>query len=89
MKYLKQSLILFFFVFLGLLSAGAMGLWHGVEYYEKERAVGEEFYQQWSNVRSHFHYLYKIIIYYNIYISIYSLLYFKHIYRKPSKIYTF
>lgn len=33
-----------------LLSAGAMGLWHGVEYYEKERAVGEEFYQQWNNV---------------------------------------
>lgn len=27
-----------------------MGLWHGVEYYEKERVVGEEFYQQWSNV---------------------------------------
>lgn len=37
----------------GLLSAGAMGLWHGVEYYEKEKVVGEEFYQQWSNV-SHF-----------------------------------
>lgn len=35
----------------GLLSAGAMGLWHGVEYYEKERVVGEEFYQQWNNVR--------------------------------------
>lgn len=34
----------------GLLSAGAMGLWHGVEYYEKERIVGEEFYQQWNNV---------------------------------------
>ncbi|XP_024083794.1 uncharacterized protein LOC112127308 isoform X2 [Cimex lectularius] len=33
-----------------LLSAGAMGLWHGVEYYEKERVVGEEFYQQWNNV---------------------------------------
>ncbi|XP_019875321.2 uncharacterized protein LOC109603273 isoform X2 [Aethina tumida] len=33
-----------------LLSAGAMGLWHGVEYYEKEKVVGEEFYQQWSNV---------------------------------------
>ncbi|ENN71306.1 hypothetical protein D910_07499 [Dendroctonus ponderosae] len=31
-----------------LLSAGAMGLWHGVEYYEKEKQVGEEFYQQWS-----------------------------------------
>ncbi|XP_018567985.1 uncharacterized protein LOC108908434 isoform X1 [Anoplophora glabripennis] len=33
-----------------LLSAGAMGLWHGVEYYEKEKQVGEEFYQQWSNI---------------------------------------
>lgn len=33
-----------------LLSAGAMGLWHGVEYYEKERVVGEEFYQQWNKV---------------------------------------
>ncbi|KAF7267708.1 hypothetical protein GWI33_019097 [Rhynchophorus ferrugineus] len=27
-----------------------MGLWHGVEYYEKEKQVGEEFYQQWSTV---------------------------------------
>jgi len=34
----------------GLLSAGAMGFWHGVEYYEKERVVGEEFYQQWNSV---------------------------------------
>ena len=34
----------------GLLSAGGMGLWHGVEYYEKEKIVGEEYYQQWSNV---------------------------------------
>ena len=33
-----------------LLSAGGMGLWHGVEYYEKEKVVGEEFYQQWSHV---------------------------------------
>ncbi|CAG9829141.1 unnamed protein product [Diabrotica balteata] len=33
-----------------LLSAGAMGLWHGVEYYEKEKQVGEEFYQQWNTV---------------------------------------
>ncbi|XP_059477565.1 uncharacterized protein LOC132197951 isoform X1 [Neocloeon triangulifer] len=32
-----------------LLSAGAMGLWHGVEYYEKEKVVGDEYYQQWSN----------------------------------------
>jgi len=36
--------------FLGLLSAGAMGFWHGVEYYEKERVVGDEFYQQWNSV---------------------------------------
>ena len=35
---------------LGLLSAGGMGLWHGVEYYEKEKVVGEEFFQQWNNV---------------------------------------
>ncbi|KAL4122148.1 hypothetical protein QTP88_014532 [Uroleucon formosanum] len=33
-----------------LLSAGAMGFWHGVEYYEKERVVGEEFYQQWNSI---------------------------------------
>ncbi|KAG5871590.1 hypothetical protein JTB14_022695 [Gonioctena quinquepunctata] len=33
-----------------LLSAGSMGLWHAVEYYEKEKQVGEEYYQQWSNV---------------------------------------
>lgn len=45
---------------LGLLSASAMGLWHGVEYYEKEKIVGEEYYQQWSNVSD-----YLIIIYYN------------------------
>lgn len=35
---------------LGLLSAAGMGLWHGVEYYEKEKMIGEEYYQQWSNV---------------------------------------
>ncbi|XP_041978399.1 uncharacterized protein LOC121732543 isoform X2 [Aricia agestis] len=33
-----------------LLAAGAMALWHGVEFYEKEKVVGEEFYQQWPNV---------------------------------------
>nr|CAH7743044.1 unnamed protein product [Callosobruchus chinensis] len=27
-----------------------MGLWHGVEYYEKEKQVGEEYYQQWNTV---------------------------------------
>ncbi|XP_012269473.1 uncharacterized protein LOC105693846 isoform X2 [Athalia rosae] len=37
-------------LFACLLSAGGMGLWHGVEYYEKEKVVGEEYYQQWSNV---------------------------------------
>lgn len=37
-------------LFACLLSAGGMGLWHGVEYYEKEKIVGEEYYQQWSNV---------------------------------------
>lgn len=35
---------------LGLLSAAGMGLWHGVEYYEKEKMIGEEYFQQWSNV---------------------------------------
>ncbi|CAG4965888.1 uncharacterized protein LOC123695381 isoform X2 [Colias croceus] len=33
-----------------LLAAGAMALWHGVEFYEKEKAVGEEYYQQWPNI---------------------------------------
>ncbi|XP_018319038.1 transmembrane protein 178B isoform X2 [Agrilus planipennis] len=33
-----------------LLSAGAMGLWHAVEFYEKEKVVGEEYYQQWNSV---------------------------------------
>lgn len=33
-----------------LLAAGAMGLWHTVEFFEKEKVVGEEFYQQWANV---------------------------------------
>lgn len=27
-----------------------MALWHGVEFYEKEKVVGEEYYQQWPNV---------------------------------------
>lgn len=31
-----------------------MGLWHGVEYYEKEKIVGEEYYQMWSNVSNVF-----------------------------------
>ncbi|CAG9094509.1 unnamed protein product [Plutella xylostella] len=33
-----------------LLAAGAMALWHGVEFYEKEKVVGEEYYQQWPNI---------------------------------------
>lgn len=33
-----------------LLAAGAMGLWHTVEFFEKEKVVGEEWYQQWNNV---------------------------------------
>ncbi|XP_063987603.1 uncharacterized protein LOC135167871 isoform X2 [Diachasmimorpha longicaudata] len=37
-------------LFACLLSACGMGLWHGVEYYEKEKIVGEEYYQQWSNI---------------------------------------
>lgn len=37
-----------------LLAAGAMGLWHTVEFFEKEKVVGEEFYQQWNSV-NYFH----------------------------------
>lgn len=33
-----------------LLAAGAMGLWHTVEFFEKEKAVGEEYYQAWIPV---------------------------------------
>uniref|UniRef100_A0A182TC95 Uncharacterized protein n=1 Tax=Anopheles maculatus TaxID=74869 RepID=A0A182TC95_9DIPT len=33
-----------------LLAAGAMGLWHTVEFFEKEKVVGEEYYQQWNTV---------------------------------------
>ncbi|CAH1956762.1 unnamed protein product [Acanthoscelides obtectus] len=44
-KYLEIEMFLD-----GLLAAGAMGLWHGVEYYEKEKQVGEEYYQQWNTV---------------------------------------
>lgn len=33
-----------------LLAAGAMGLWHTVEFYEKEKAIGEEYYQQWNTI---------------------------------------
>lgn len=35
-----------------LLAAGAMGLWHTIEFFEKEKVVGEEFYQQWNSVGS-------------------------------------
>jgi hypothetical protein len=34
-----------------LLASGAMGLWHTVEFFEKEKVVGEEYFQQWPNVR--------------------------------------
>jgi hypothetical protein len=34
-----------------LLASGAMGLWHTVEFFEKEKVVGEEYYQQWHKVR--------------------------------------
>jgi len=33
-----------------LFSAGGMGLWHGVEYYETEKLSGQEYYKQWSTV---------------------------------------
>lgn len=33
-----------------LLAAGGMGLWHTVEFFEKEKVVGEEFYQQWTSL---------------------------------------
>ncbi|CAG9809222.1 unnamed protein product [Chironomus riparius] len=33
-----------------LLASGAMGLWHTVEFFEKEKVVGEEFYQQWPSI---------------------------------------
>jgi hypothetical protein len=35
-----------------LLASGAMGLWHTVEFFEKEKVVGEEYFQQWPNVSS-------------------------------------
>ncbi|XP_070491170.1 transmembrane protein 235 [Chironomus tepperi] len=33
-----------------LLASGAMGLWHTVEFFEKEKVVGEEYYQQWPSI---------------------------------------
>ncbi|TDG40363.1 hypothetical protein AWZ03_013216 [Drosophila navojoa] len=33
-----------------LLAAGAMGIWHTVEFFEKEKVVGEDYYQQWNTV---------------------------------------
>lgn len=33
-----------------LLAAGAMGLWHTVEFFEKEKVVGDEYYQMWNKV---------------------------------------
>jgi len=43
-----------------------MGLWHGVEYYEKEKLVGEEYYQQWSNVSIQFYFFEITLLYYII-----------------------
>lgn len=37
-----------------LLASGAMGLWHTVEFFEKEKVVGEEYFQQWPNVNIFF-----------------------------------
>lgn len=37
-----------------------MGFWHGVEYYEKERTVGDEFYQQWNNVSTAYTYTVRV-----------------------------
>ena len=33
-----------------LLAAGAMGLWHTMEFFEKEKIVGEDYYQQWNMI---------------------------------------
>ncbi|CRK94799.1 CLUMA_CG008293, isoform A [Clunio marinus] len=33
-----------------LLASGAMGLWHTVEFFEKEKVVGPEFFQQWPQI---------------------------------------
>ncbi|XP_052567506.1 uncharacterized protein LOC120421190 [Culex pipiens pallens] len=33
-----------------LLAAGAMGLWHTVEFFEKEKVVGDDFFQSWTTV---------------------------------------
>lgn len=33
-----------------LLSAGAMGVWHTMEFFEREKIVGEDYYQQWDTV---------------------------------------
>lgn len=37
-------------VLLGLFSAGGMGLWHGVEYYETEKLSGSEYFKDWPQV---------------------------------------
>lgn len=33
-----------------LLASGAMGLWHTVEFFEKEKVVGEEYFQLWPSI---------------------------------------
>lgn len=36
----------------GLFSAGGMGLWHGVEYYEEEKLKTEPWKASWNEVTS-------------------------------------
>jgi hypothetical protein len=38
------------FLNIGLFSAGGMGLWHGVEYYETEKLSGSEYFKDWPQV---------------------------------------
>jgi len=38
--------------FIGLFSAGGMGLWHGVEYYETEKLTGEQYFKDWPQVKN-------------------------------------
>lgn len=35
---------------IGLFSAGGMGLWHGVEYYETEKLTGSNYFKDWPQV---------------------------------------
>lgn len=51
-----------------------MGLWHGVEYYEKEKIVGEEYYQQWSNVSIQFYFSKILTLMRSKYLYLYKML---------------